>query len=326
MKGRRSVWSDENLIAATKDFVVATDEVWRLQRGTDAESQHFQTMADQGHYGGGKGTRQGIYVLTAKGDLLASANSLNPKAIQKVIDEGKAAWAKTTAEQRTLPDGWTLERRRWEDSYPEGGLVLRSFNADLGPKADRKRINRDHIWFTADEARGWLPTEPTVGATHAVAPVIVQRLVRFHLVDNVRGQTLPFTPEDIERAELRTKIVSKEGNVVTFEVHGETAAFSEGEPALGDTDWKTDKVNPRSIRTRILGTGTYDVAEKRFQTLGFVAVGERVGRTHLNGRVPGDVGPAPIGWTFEIAPDKPASRVAPAFVDVYDAAWIVDPR
>ena len=326
MKGRRSVWSNEELIAATRDFVVATDEVWRLQRGTDAESRHFQKMADQGHYGGGNGTRQGIYVLTARGDLLASANSLNPKAILRVTEEGQLAWAKTTAEQRTLPDGWTLERRRWEDSYPDGGLVLRSFNADLGPNADRKRINRDHLWLTAEEARGWLPTEPAVGAEHVVAPVITQRLVQFHLVDNVRGQTLPFAREDVAGSRIVTRVVHASRGHVVFTIHGETKAQTDGTWLMGENDWKPTTKYPRGVTTRIVGEGVFKRNGDGMQKLQFVALGVRTGRTNLNGRPKDDVGPAKIGWVFELVPQKPTTRIAPAFVDVYDADWIVDPR
>jgi len=50
-----------------KRFVPVTDEVWRLQRGTDPECRFFQSFADRGHYRGGGGTRQGIYVVTPGG-------------------------------------------------------------------------------------------------------------------------------------------------------------------------------------------------------------------------------------------------------------------
>ncbi len=40
----------------------------------------------------------------------------------------------------------------------------------------------------------------------------------------------------------------------------------------------------------------------------------------------GDVGPAPLGFVFEIAPRRPSDRIPPAFIDMYGAAWVVDPR
>ena len=47
--------------------------MWRLQRGVDAECRFFQSFADQGHYQARGGTRQGIYVCSPGGKLLASA-------------------------------------------------------------------------------------------------------------------------------------------------------------------------------------------------------------------------------------------------------------
>ncbi len=64
----------------------AADEVWRLQRGTDRECRFFQSMADKGHYGGGQGTRQGIYACSFSGDFLSSINSLNPDAVIMTLE------------------------------------------------------------------------------------------------------------------------------------------------------------------------------------------------------------------------------------------------
>ncbi len=314
------------MIEATKDFVCAVDEVWRLQRGTDAESRHFQRMANQGHYGGGGGTRQGIYVLTADGTFLASSNHLSAEKALSTFAAGLEAWKHTTKAQRTLPESWTLDRKRWEDSLPHDAMILRSYNADLGPDAQRERLNRDHVWFTRDEARGWLGAEPAVGDQHRVSPLITKRIARFHLVDNVRGQTLPFAAQDVAGTEIRTTVTAREGAVIWFVIEGSARASTDGTWLMGENDWKPTAKYPRGITAHLRGHGRYDTARDRFLELEFAAIGERTGRTNLNGRPEGDVGPAGIGWVFELVPQKPTTRIAPAFVDVYDADWIVDPR
>ena len=326
MKGRRSLWSDQRLIDATRQFVAVTDEVWRLQRGTDAECRHFQAMADQGHFGGTGGTRQGLYVMTPSGKLLASSNYLTAAKAMETLTAGLAGWERKTARERLAPPEATLAGRRWESSHPDDGLVLRSFNADLGPDADRERLNRDHVWFSAAEARNWLGADPRPGDVHTVDRAIVDRLVQFHLVDNVRGQTLPFARAEVKDAGLATRVLSREGDVVTFRIEGSTKATTDGTWRYDESDWVSPEKYPRSVRTDLWGTGRYDLAGRRFLAMDFIAIGERTGRTNLNGRAPKDVGPAAIGWVFELAPDVPAERVAPAFVDVYGAAWIVDPR
>ncbi len=319
------MWSNPDVIETAKPFVAVTDEVWRLQRGTDAECRHFQKMADQGHYRAKGGTRQGIYVLTANGTFLASVNALDAAKVLETMEQGLAAWEETSADARTLPDDWDLPRRRWESSYPEDGLVLRTLNADLGPNADRKRLNRDHVWFTVGEARGWLGADPAVGDVHEVTKTIVERLAQFHLVDNVRGQTLPFAAEETAGSRITTTVRSRDGDVVAFGIEGTTTAETDGTWKLGKSDWTPKEAFPRRVTTKLLGSGRYDLSSRRFTAFELVAVGEREGRTNLNGRRDDDVGPAPIGFYFELAPDRPAERVAPAFVDIY-ADWVVDPR
>ena len=71
MAGRRSVWSDPRIQSLARKFVLAADEVYRLQTGKDRECRWFQAMVQQKRPGG---TRQGIYVATAGGRLLASIN------------------------------------------------------------------------------------------------------------------------------------------------------------------------------------------------------------------------------------------------------------
>ena len=325
MAGRRSVWSNKKIIEASKDFVPVTDEVWRLQRGKDAESLHFQEMANEGHYRGEGGTRQGIYVLTATGKLLASINNLNAEKVLEMIERGKEAWKRTRRKERRLPKDFELPRKRWEDSYPDDGLVLRSFNCDLGPNADRNRINRDHVWFSKDEVKGWLPGYPTLGARHRVSSTIFERLARFHLVDNVRGQTRPFAPKEVE-GEITTIVTSSLGGVVEFTIQGTSSAKTDGAWKMGKSDWtpKDDRKYPRSVTTTIRGKGTYNGLTRKITKLEFVAVGERKGRSDLS-RSDKDLGPAPIGFFFQIAPDRPSERVPPAFIDVY-ADWVVDPR
>lgn len=326
MAGRRSVWSNEKIIEASKSFIAATDEVWRLQRGTDDECKHFQAMANQGHYQAEGGTRQGIYVMTASGKLLSSVNSRDAKAVLATIEKGLTAWGETTEADRNLPAGFKLPRRRWEASYPGDGLVLRSLNVDLGEGVDKARRNRDHVWFSKEEARGWLGPKLEVGSTHDVSQLITDRLTSFHLVDNIRGQTIPFAPREAWGSKLQTRITDVVDEVVYFQITGSTKADTDGSWKLGKSDWEPTDKYPRALETQVLGFGEYEPGKQRFVMLEFVALGTRTGRTNLNGRAKDDVGPAAIGFFFEIAPDRASARVPPAFIDIYGADWVVDPR
>ncbi len=303
-----------------------TDEVWRLQRGKDAECLHFQKMANEGHYKGRGGTRQGIYVMTASGRLLGSINALDADRVLAMMKNGLAEWETTTPEERVLPEGFEMKRRRWEDSYPEDGLVLRSLNVNLGPDADTTRGNRDHVWFSAEEARGWIGERLELSLEHEVPKTIVDRLAGFHLVDNVRGQTLPFAPADVVGSKITTRIVERSDDLYTFKIYGTTTAKTDGTWTLGTNDWTPTEKFPRSVTTTILGTGQYDAKQKRFSNFEIIAVGEREGRTNLNGRGKDDVGPSKLGWYFVSVGERASDRLPPAFIDIYGADWVVDPR
>lgn len=334
MAGRASVWSDERLAAAAKRFVTAADENWRLQRGEDAECRHFQAMADQGHYGsGGGGTRQGIYVAAPSGRLLASVNSLDADAVLETLERGLAAWESLPDAERWLPEGADIApAHRWEQSYPTDGLVLTRIARDLPPDADPKSAplrpsNRDHAWFSAEEARSFLPDGPAaelaVGDFHELPAPLVRRLAQFHLVDNVRGQTLPFAPEEVHEAWLHTEVIARQGDVLTLRLTGGSHAKAEGPWLMGENDWTPPGDYPRGVIASLRGEARYDTARQAFAAFTLAGVGTRWGSGWLNGRDAKDSGP--IGWLFTLSPDTPAERVAPAFVDLYAADWIVRP-
>lgn len=311
-------------------FVPAADEVWRLQRGNDPECLFFQGFADGGHYRGSGGTRQGIYTCTPDGRLLSSVNSLNPERVLEAVREGLARWEELPEEERGARQSSSIEAaHRWEWSYPDDGLVLSTVVRDLPPDGDpsapqAERYNFDHAWYDAAEARGFAPPRAAVGTTYTVPRPLVERLVRFHLVDNARGQGLPFDGSEVEEALLTGTVRAVADSSVQIDFEGRTSARSEGVWLGGDNDWKHEGEFPRRLETTLLGSGTFDTERGSFSALELLALGEREGRAPVNGRHQ-DLGPAPIGFVLELAPDTPSHRVPPAFVDIYDASFVAAP-
>ena len=129
----------------------------------------FQKMANEGHYRKVGGTRQGIYVCSPNGTLLSSINSLDPDVVLESVMKGLDKWKSLPESERYLPEGFIPSiSHRWEDSYPENGLVLKGAKADLlsdPPRySDRgDRWNVDHIWFNENEAHLWLPKKHAIG-------------------------------------------------------------------------------------------------------------------------------------------------------------------
>ncbi len=285
-------------------------------------------MADHGHYQAAGGTRQGIYVMAPGGRLLSSINSLDPHAVQTTLEKGLAAWNRLPEEYRKLPPGLHFDLgSRWEASYPKGGLVLGCFNRDLPADNDprspaRGGWNRDHVWFSASEALQFLPQAPvlTAGVGGELPQPLVDRLARFHLVDNVNGQTLPFADEEVKGSWITVRIELVKDHFIFLRFSGRTTAEAKGPWLMGRNDWTPGKEWPRGVKTALLGKAVFDLRRKAFVSFELVAKGVRWGRTQVNGR--GDSTSGPIGFFFQLADDRPSDHVAPAFVDLYDAAWI----
>ena len=200
-------------------------------------------MADKGHYRKKGGSRQGIYVLSPSGKLLSSVNSLNPDVVLDVIKEGLIKWDALPKKQKTLPINFTKKiEHRWEDSYPIDGLILKGAKSDLlsdPPSFDKRgdRWNMDHIWFNKKEVQLWIPKNHKVGSIYECPKLIKERLFRFHFVDNVRGQTLPFAPQEIKNSKLSMEATGSTDSTTTFSISGNANAVAKGEWSLGDNDW-----------------------------------------------------------------------------------------
>ncbi len=330
MAGRVSVWSDPEVLALVERFVPCADETWRLQRGDDPECTFFRRMADQGHYRGKGGTRQGIYVASPSGRLLASLNSLSADKVAATLEQGLAAWDALPDSERWLPADAEIDAsHRWERSCPRGGLVLvsdcRDLPVDLDPSAPRaSKTNRDHAWFTRDEVVRAFPGPFTEGHEFELSAAFVTRLARFHVVDNVIGQTLPFAEQEVAGAWMRARVESVHGDVVRLSLMGATRSVADGEWRLGENDWTPRRPWPRGIVSNLRGSATWNTVERRFVAFDLVALATRWGRSQFNGRH-GAEDTSCLGIVFSLAPDTPARCVPPGFVDVYDADWIEQP-
>lgn len=318
------------VISRASKFIPAADEVWRLQTGTDPESQIFQAMADGGHYQAAGGTRQGIYVVSPSGRLLASANALDPMATLALMEKGLAAWNKLPQAERQL-DSRARDKvnPRWEDFFPERGLTLRVTLRDLprngDPTAKRKPpANRDHAWFTRAEVREFLPKRLEVGQRSELPRELFERLACLHLVDAVYGQTLPFAPDEIRAGSLECEVVERRDQTVQVAFEGSVKMVADGPWLLGENDWTPDREYPRSATLDLIGNAIYNTDSLAFTHFELIATGLRRGGTQFNGRA-GAEDEGAIGFVFQPTLDSPSARVPPAFIDLYQqfgADWV----
>ncbi len=284
----------------------ATDEVWRLQNRKDDDCKLFMKFAVQGHYGAGPKTKQGIYAVTPSGLLLGALNSNNPARVIAMLEGALKKWAQTPIKSRYLSsDPAKAKVPQRLAKYPADGLVLKVISRDL-PTATRPRgwkgvaWNVQYAWFRQSEVRQWLPARIEKGALHDVPRALVERLVRFHLIDNVRGQTLSYKKSEIKQAVLATQVTRIRRGMIYLRLRGESET----------------KSGSRGFKAKLFGTARYDTRKQRFVSFKLVAKGIRTGATRYNFRQ-GDLGPAPLGIAFVLGRDIPQEHVVPYFFHQY---------
>ena len=318
-----------------RSFVPVADEVGRLQRGTDPECVLFQAVAEKGHYAGRTeptNTRQGTYALTPSGIFLASVNTRSPKDMARMLETALEKWKTLSRDDRlgvADPRATTGAIERYESLFPAGGLALRVTSRDLPragggepaePRGHRdwrvKAWNQDTAWFKPEEARELLPPAPAKpGDRREVPKPLVDRIVRAHLIDNVRGQTTCYAETEVVAASLASTVEAENGNRVFVRLDGATRAAAKGQwPVAGFQDMTAPKEHERGMETTLLGRAEFDVASGRFVAFELVASGSRWGATQYNGRED-DPGPAPIAFVFAL--DETAAAVAPAWHWIY---------
>ncbi len=233
--------------------------------------------------------------------------------------------------QRTLADPASVAPGfRWEDSYPEGWLVLRRTARDLPADSDRSteptgRFNRDAIWFHRDELEDWLPESIEPGSTRELPEALVHRLSCLALVDHVRGQPIPYHPEGDLGPELRTEVRAVDGDRITLAILGRTRFESPGSwPYEDENNWKPhpEQSWPHGISTEVTGRAVYDRAVPASSSS---SSSPSPSATAGPSCKPARARPRAPSASCASSP-PPTWRVAPTFINVYDVDWVREPE
>lgn len=316
--GRVSAFSDRDVLRmAREDFIPVTADDWYQRRRQDAEGEFFRKVANQGpRKGQGGGTRQGIYVLTADGELLSFKNAGNLTDVTR--DELQRALVKFNRlpAARRKPGGIEVGEPgkldpRYTRTPPKDGLVVRVHARILDRKDGEVRVgtcetlggdraSRDFLWLTRDEVRALAPAKAEVGQTYDVPAAVRDRILRFHLIDNTRGEPEFWGRDDIHRAQMTLTVTAATAESVTLQLDGTALLATDADPAKAE----------RGYEVRLRGELRYLPGKQTFDRFDVAAVGEHWGdSTFTRGSRPGR---SLLGVAFgPVAGDDPADRVPP---------------
>jgi hypothetical protein len=301
---------------ATEDYVPVAADDWYQRRRNDAEGEFFRGVADQGpRKGEGGSTRQGIYCLTADGKLLAYKNAgQSPDVMRETLRLGLREWEKLPDERRkpgaVKVDDAVKDDPQYARRPPPGGLIVKVYTRILDRDKGElcrgtcqtpggEKAARDHLWLTEAEWKALVPANPAKGDRAPMPPGVAERILRFHLTDNTRGEPPMWRREDIRSQEITLTVEEVTAEAVRLRLEGS---------ALLATDADASRAT-RGFEVRLLGEIRYNRAGKAIDGFDVVAVGDHWGSGPFTGGA--RLGRQPLGVAFELAAGEAAADLVP---------------
>jgi hypothetical protein len=289
---RASTFADPEIVQLLKTrFVpVAIDQACQ-RRQKDTEGEFYRKIVLQRpelalRFDGSQ-TTQGFYIATASGDLLQYNNNRNPERLRRLMKQKLGEFNSRSGASADAPE---LSARKVDPKYnprpPEGGLVVRVQAKVLDGYAateNRSRqifqsaLSRDNLWISASEHQAMLRGE--------IPPSLQQRIARFHLVDNTRGEPPMWRPDEIRKSDIEVV-----GGRLDGTMHLETKDHSRGYQA----DLK----------------GAIEIKDGKVVRFDMVALGEFWGQGRYTGGAPEGKFPLAISFTLADGSDV-ADRIPP---------------
>jgi len=220
----------------TQFIAVAIDQAYQ-RRQQDAEGEFYRKIAGQGPRNNFQSTTQGFYIATAAGGLLLYNNNRDPEKLNRLmqqhLQEFKAPSSATPISPGTVD-------ARYNPSLPKEGCIVRVQARVLGgypPTTDRwqkifqSSLSRDNLWISKAEQQALTKGQ--------VMQSLQERIARFHLVDNTRGE-----PPMWKKQEIRQLKITFDGTTLRGSVHLETDDGKRGYVAqlMGKIELRSGKI------------------------------------------------------------------------------------
>jgi hypothetical protein len=187
---------------------------------------------------------------------------------------------------------------RYVRTPPKDGLILDVFSRIPLPVkpgeawTPNQATGRDHLWLTAEEKRSLLPATWRNNVRYSVPPVVAERIVRFHLLDNVRGEPDYWEREHIRKSDLTLAVVDAAKGILRWEG---TAQMQRGDA--------------QGVNLRLQGILRYDKTAQKWSQFDVLAWGEAWGAGTYTGGAP--KGRFPLVLAFSLAGNRTMDRIPP---------------
>jgi hypothetical protein len=200
---RGSTFADDRIIKRLQaDFIPVTGNTHDLQNQRWKASEWFMSLARVANPRVNEGqTSQGFYIAGPDAATYGFNNNRDPERVLAFIDQGlKAHREKPPTKVQVTEDEIAAAFFR---KPPEPATTVRVFSRIRPLPADADRLNhtvgRDHMWIYKSDV------QQIIGKTgrFPMPERLQNRIVRYHLVDNVRGEPDFWKAEEVREANFQ---------------------------------------------------------------------------------------------------------------------------
>jgi hypothetical protein len=211
---RAFTFADQRIIdVLSKDFVPAVGNTHELQNQKSPAANWFMASARSVNPRSlDSVTAQGFYVVAADGKAYGFNNNRDPARVLDFIRMGQAAFKTSPPTAASISDadlGASFTRKASEPvSFVRAFTRIKPLPADCDVL--NHSVGRDHVWiYPSDLAQ----MEGKTGKFDMPASM-ANRLARYHLVDNVRGEPAFWSASEVKKASFQ--MWPKKGGIVAF--------------------------------------------------------------------------------------------------------------
>ncbi|HYF49897.1 MAG TPA: hypothetical protein VEJ63_10850 [Planctomycetota bacterium] len=279
----------------------------------------FMAMANQAKWRSTQGgnTTQGTYIAGADGKMYAWKNTPGVSSTLKFMDEGLAAFKKTPPKTVEISKE-TLEAPFCRAAKPTTtvcAVYSRVRPVPAGADTRNYNLGREYVWLYTEEAAALLKSLDAKTALQ-LPDSMISRLVRFTLIDVIRGEADFWMPRHVRKAEFTLKHI---GSVEVDAPQNEDAKTAQAKVRVerfefsGDFSSATGTFTGHGLEGHIDGEFDIDPAKEQFTGFRAYAKCEAWGATPLGNK--GAIrGKFPLVFAIVETKDPAAREIPPSGV------------
>jgi hypothetical protein len=168
-------------------------------------------------------TAQGLYIVGADGKLYGWINNHHVDVVHKFLEKGLVSFRTDPSASVQITESQINEK--FSNAPAPTTSVVRIFSrirpVPSGSDELNNGVGRDHLWILENEVQQIGESSHDDGRPFALPSRLVARLVRYHLIDNVRGEPDMWKGNEVKQSNFSARYLGSNSSGKTYELHGE---------------------------------------------------------------------------------------------------------